>query len=108
MEQKNLKTLNRDASVADIMHQLKKLFALMGAHWKPLLLFPLVFGLLGMGVGVFLHTDKKKAEFIIAAEEQGASGMDGLLAQFGLDVGGSNPGAYLRGRVWLDYFRFVL
>jgi hypothetical protein len=105
MEQKNLKTLNRDASVADIMHQLKKLFALMGAHWKPLLLFPLVFGLLGLGVGVFLHTDKKKAEFIIAAEEQGASGMDGLLAQFGLDVGGSNPGGVFEGESLVRLFQ---
>ena len=92
MKEKKGTSLNRDASMADIIAQLKKLSLFLGGHWRPLLLLPVIFGMLGLGFGVFFHTDKKKAEFIIAAEEQGASGMDGLLAQFGLDVGGSNPG----------------
>ena len=97
MTNKPLKSLNQDASLADIGRQLWQLWQLMKVHWRPMVIYPLLFGLVGLGVGLVLHTDKKKAEFIIAAEEQGASGMDGLLAQFGLDIGSSNPGGVFEG-----------
>jgi hypothetical protein len=105
MSDKPLKSLNRDASLADIGKQLLQLWQLMLVHWRPLVLYPLLFGLLGLGVGLVLHTDKKKAEFIIAAEEQGASGMDGLLAQFGLDIGSSNPGGVFEGESLVRLFQ---
>lgn len=105
MKEKKGTALNRDASMADIIAQLKKLSLFLGGHWRPLLLFPVIFGMVGLGLGVFFHTDKKKAEFIIAAEEQGASGMDGLLAQFGLDVGGSNPGGVFEGESLVRLFQ---
>ena len=81
------------------------LWQLMLVDWRPLVLYQLLFGLLGLAVGLVLHTDKKKAEFIIAAEEQGASGMDGLLAQFGLDIGSSNPGGVFEGESLVRRFQ---
>ena len=97
--------LNADASLGDILNQLGKLFQRMKTHWKPLVIYPLLFGLVGLLAGLFLHTDKKKAEFIIAAEEEGPSGMDGLMAQFGLDVGGSNPGGVFEGESLVHLFQ---
>ena len=105
MSHKPLNPLNKDASLADIGKQLWQLWLLMRVHWRPLVLYPLLFGLVGLGVGLVLHTDKKKAEFIIAAEEQGASGMDGLLAQFGLDIGSSNPGGVFEGESLVRLFQ---
>jgi hypothetical protein len=70
-----------------------------------MVIYPILFGLLGLMAGLVLHTDKKKAEFIIAAEEQGASGMDGLLAQFGLDIGSSNPGGVFEGESLVRLFQ---
>ncbi len=105
MTNKPLKSLNQDASLADIGKQLWQLWQLMKVHWRPMVIYPLLFGLVGLGVGLVLHTDKKKAEFIIAAEEQGASGMDGLLAQFGLDIGSSNPGGVFEGESLVRLFQ---
>ncbi len=98
-------SLNKDASVADILAQLNKLLGLIKTHWRPMVIYPVILGLLGLGVGLFLNNDKKKAEFIIAAEEEGASGMDGLLAQFGLDIGGSNPGGVFEGESLVRLFQ---
>ncbi len=97
--------LNADASLGDIVNQLGKLLLRIKTNWKPVVIYPLVFGLVGLLAGLFLHTDKKKAEFIIAAEEEGPSGMDGLMAQFGLDVGGSNPGGVFEGESLVHLFQ---
>ena len=105
MSNKPLNALNRDASLADIGKQLLRLWQLMKLYWRPLVIYPLVFGAVGLVAGLVLHTDKKKAEFIIAAEEQGASGMDGLLAQFGLDIGSSNPGGVFEGESLVRLFQ---
>jgi hypothetical protein len=105
MSNKPLNSLNRDASLADIGEQLLRLWQLMKLYWRPLLIYPLVLGALGLVAGLVLHTDKKKAEFIIAAEEQGTSGMDGLLAQFGLDIGSSNPGGVFEGESLVRLFQ---
>ncbi len=96
---------NQDASVADILAQLNKLWVLIKKHWRSVVIYPVILGLLGLGVGLLMHDVKKKAEFIIAAEEKGESGMDGLLAQFGLDIGGSNPGGVFEGESLVRLFQ---
>lgn len=44
------------------------------------------------------------AEYIIAAEQEKSSGWENLLAQFGMDVGGSNPGGVFVGESLVRLF----
>jgi hypothetical protein len=102
-QSKNL--LTKDASLAELGQQLKQLLTLVYTHRKGLLLFPLIFASLGLLAGFFLESDKKRAEYIIAAEEETSAGWEGLLAQFGLDVGGSNPAGVFQGESLVRLFQ---
>ncbi len=57
---------------------------------------------MGGGVGCVLKKDKRAT--FIAAEQEGSAGWDGLLAQFGLDIGGSNPGGIFEGESLVSLF----
>ena len=100
MSDKNKYSLQSDASLGTIFQGLENAFTLAKQNWRLLVIFPAIFALLGLLAGTFFYENVKKAEFIIAAEEEGPSGMENLLAQFGLDVGGSNPGGGFEGGVW--------
>jgi hypothetical protein len=54
--------------------------------------------------GMFFGRQKYQAEFIIAAEQEKSSGWENLLAQFGMDVGGSNPGGVFVGESLVKLF----
>ena len=54
--------------------------------------------------GKFVGQQKYNAEFIIAAEQEKSSGWENLLAQFGMDVGGSNPGGVFVGESLVKLF----
>ena len=54
--------------------------------------------------GKFAGQQKYNAEFIIAAEQEKSSGWENLLAQFGMDVGGSNPGGVFVGESLVKLF----
>ncbi|MFN3530371.1 MAG: hypothetical protein ACK417_10670 [Bacteroidia bacterium] len=97
--------LQKDASMEELWRQFLQLLAFAGRHRKQLLLWPLVFGVLGLLAGVILSTNEKRAEYIIAAEEESSAGWEGLLAQFGLDVGGSNPAGVFQGESLVRLFQ---
>jgi hypothetical protein len=71
-------------------------FWILGA----VMLGALVAGIYGKIVGKQKYT----AEFIIAAEQEKSSGWENLLAQFGMDVGGSNPGGVFVGESLVKLF----
>ena len=54
--------------------------------------------------GKFVGQQKYNAEFIIAAEQEKSSGMENLLAQFGMEVGGTNPGGVFVGESLVRLF----
>ena len=95
----------KEASVADLKSAWNGAWNGFKTHWKRFALLSLVGAALGFGLGYGLKTEKRKAEYIIAAEEQGASGWESLLAQFGLDVGSSNPGGVFEGESLVRLFR---
>jgi len=63
---------------------------------------------LGAGVavnGVWLFPAKYNAQLMLAVEEGETSGWQNLLAQFGLDVGGLNPGGIFEGESLVQLFQ---
>lgn len=69
------------------------------------ILSAVVVGALIAGVyGKIAGQQKYTAEFIIAAEQEKSSGWENLLAQFGMDVGGSNPGGVFVGESLVKLF----
>lgn len=105
MSDKNKYSLQSDASLGSIVQGLENAFKLGKQNWRLLVICPVILALLGLLAGWFLNDNVKKAEFIIAAEEEGPSGMENLLAQFGLDVGGSNPGGVFEGESLVKLFQ---
>ena len=55
--------------------------------------------------GVWLRPSKYQAELMLAVEEGESSGWQNLLAQFGLDVGGLNPGGIFEGESLVKLFK---
>jgi hypothetical protein len=98
-------TLTKDASVEEVSNLLKLVFQHMIKNATKLLLIPLIIGLLAFLIGLLMYEKKQKATYIIAAEEETASGFEGLMAQFGLDVGGSNPGGVFKGENLVELFK---
>ena len=96
---------NQDASVADIGTALQAFWNKIKPRVLWILALALLIALLGWAAGSVWASKKHKAEYIIAAEEQGASGWESLLAQFGLDVGNSNPGGIFEGESLVRLFR---
>lgn len=96
--------LSKDASLAEIFSLLLGLLRSMGKHKRKLIVWPLAFGLPALAVGLLISKDEFKAEYIIAAEEETASGFEGLMAQFGLDAGSSNPGGVFQGESLVRLF----
>lgn len=96
---------NQDASVADIGTALQVFWRKIKPRALLIVLMAFAMALLGWVGGSLFASKKHKAEYIIAAEEQGASGWESLLAQFGLDVGSSNPGGIFEGESLVRLFR---
>jgi hypothetical protein len=97
-------TVHSEFSLGSIVELIQYLVVVIKKHWRLLVGLPIALALLGLCAGWVLGKDLKKAEFIIAAEEEGPSGMENLLAQFGLDVGGSNPGGVFEGESLVKLF----
>lgn len=90
------------------LSDLKKLVSKwLGAIWldkKRVLVLTLFFALLGLN-GLWLRPAKYRAELMLAVEEGESSGWQNLLAQFGLDVGGLNPGGIFEGESLVKLFK---
>jgi hypothetical protein len=95
--------LQQEASLDTILAFIKQLLRLFAQNLRSILVLALLGSLLGLAVG-FLKPPKRSAEVILAAEEEGASGFEGLMAQFGLDAGGSNPGGVFQGESLVKVF----
>jgi hypothetical protein len=62
---------------------------------------------LGMAAGLvygYMHPQKFKATLIIAVEDDDSNGWQNLLQQFGIDVGGNNPGGIFKGESLVRLF----
>ena len=66
------------------------------ANSRALLLYMLIGGLIGFAAS-FALPQKHKAELMLAVDDDDNSGWESLLAQFGLDIGGLNPGGIFQG-----------
>lgn len=97
--------LTKDASFEEIMSFAKQSATHLRANLGKLIVFPLLIGLLAFLLGLTVYKQKQKAVYIIAAEEETSAGWEGLLAQFGLDIGGSNPGGVFMGESLVHLFQ---
>ena len=67
----------------------------------------LVITILGLFIGGlygYFHPQKHKAELLIAVEDDDSNGWQMILQQFGIDVGGNNPGGIFKGESLLKLF----
>jgi hypothetical protein len=105
MSDQNQKSiLQAEASLESVSKLLLTLLQLVRSNLKTLLIWPLLMGIVAFIFAYFFMPQKFKAEAIIAAEEEAASGLEGLMAQFGLDAGGSNPGGVFQGESLVKLF----
>ena len=72
-------------------------------RWKPWLLMTLFGLLIGAGYG-YTHPQKFQAILLIAVEDDDSNGWQNLLQQFGIDVGGNNPGGIFKGESLVRLF----
>lgn len=98
------KMLNQEAN----MSSLEIFFKELGSIWrKQIHVFAICIlsGILvGAAIGYFKPV-KYKAELAFAAEEEGVSAFEGLMAQFGLDLGSSNSSGVFQGEALLKVFQ---
>ena len=100
----NKSVLSQDASLGELVTLILKFGSIVKEFRYTLLIWVLGLGTVGALLGLFSEK-KYKAEYIIATEQEGSSGWDGLLAQFGLDIGGSNPGGVFEGESLVRLFQ---
>ncbi|MBZ0241793.1 MAG: hypothetical protein K8F24_01140, partial [Bacteroidales bacterium] len=106
MENKNWKDiLTKDASVEDLLQLSSRVLSFLAKRLVRILVVALVFGVLTFLISLIFYQPKQKAVYIIAAEEETVSGFEGLMAQFGMDVGGSNPGGVFSGESLVLLFK---
>ena len=94
-----------ETSVGDILEVALEILAEARKKYVRVLFSLMLGGLLGWALSYALPPIRQKAEYIIAAEEESAPAWESLLAQFGLDVGGSNPAGVYQGESLVTLFR---
>ena len=95
--------LQRGITLQDVQELQRWLLTRVGQQWRRITLFTILGAGLGLG-GLILKPAQFKASMIIAVEEGETSGWQNLLAQFGLDVGGLNPGGIFEGEALVQLF----
>jgi hypothetical protein len=91
------------ATLGDWMLNILQVFKTLGRWWKALLLVGVLGGLFGFLYGI-ANPIKFQAEMIIAVEDDDSNGWQNLLQQFGIDVGGNNPGGIFKGDALIRLF----
>jgi len=86
------------------LHQVNHFITVLRIHRFWILGAVILCSVLAGIYGKFAGQQKYNAEFIIAAEQEKSSGWENLLAQFGMDVGGSNPGGVFVGESLVKLF----
>ena len=79
-------------------------FSQLRNRWKSVLILTALGLALGAGWGV-LHPEKFEARMLIAVEDDDSNGWQNLLSQFGIDVGGNNPGGIFKGESLVRLFK---
>lgn len=97
--------LQAETSVGDIIDLVLEVLAEARKKYVWVIISLVAGGLLGWALSFVLPPVRQKAEYIIAAEEESAPAWESLLAQFGLDVGGSNPAGVYQGESLVTLFR---
>jgi hypothetical protein len=77
--------------------------AALRKRWKTWLFVTVLGMAVGLGYGS-LHPQKFKATLLIAVEDDDSNGWQNLLQQFGIDVGGNNPGGIFKGESLVRLF----
>jgi len=96
--------LRREVTVADFLASYADFFSKLKAYrWYIVLVLILGFG--GGAIWGLLHPPKYKAEVMIAVEDDDSSGWQNLLQQFGIDMGGNNPGGIFKGESLVQLFK---
>lgn len=96
--------LRREVAVADFLASYSDFFAKIKAYrWYIFIVLLLGFG--GGAVWGLMHPPKFKAEVMIAVEDDDSSGWQNLLQQFGIDMGGNNPGGIFKGESLVQLFK---
>lgn len=91
------------ATLGDWMLNLLQLGGILRRNWKGFILVAIVGSGLGLLYGL-ANPRKYQAEMIIAVEDDDSNGWQNLLQQFGIDVGGSNPGGIFKGDALIRLF----
>lgn len=96
--------LRREITVADFFASYADFFAKIKAY-RWFILIGLLLGFGGGAIWGLLHPPKYKAEVMIAVEDDDSSGWQNLLQQFGIDMGGNNPGGIFKGESLVQLFK---
>lgn len=96
--------MQRSFSLDDLGQLVSWLGARLWARRTTLILTTVFGAIIGLG-GLVIKPSKYKATMMIAVEEGESSGWQNLLAQFGLDVGGLNPGGIFEGESLVQLFK---
>ena len=91
------------ASLGEWILNLLKFGSILGRWWKGLIVVLILGAILGFTYGI-LNPRKYQAEMIIAVEDDDSNGWQNLLQQFGIDVGGNNPGGIFKGDALIRLF----
>jgi hypothetical protein len=96
--------LGKEASIASLFQLFKLLIRGLRTNFKMLMILTLLTAGITILLGTLLMPRKSKAELILVTDEQGPSGWESLLAQFGLDLGSSNPSGVFQGESLVKFF----
>jgi len=97
-------SLNRSYSLADVRQLAQKVVLALTADLRRILALAALGSVLALG-GLWLYPQRYQAHLLLAVEEGESSGWQNLLAQFGLDVGGLNPGGIFEGESLVKLFK---
>jgi hypothetical protein len=95
--------LGRQVRLGDLLRNYADLWQIAKKNRRTLGILLLSFTLLGLLIGI-LNPKKYEAEVVIAIEDDDSSGWQNLLQQFGIDVGGNNPGGIFKGESLVQLF----
>lgn len=96
--------LNQTYSLADVQQLASGALSKLKANFVKILLISALTSIVALG-GILVSPQRYQAHLLLAVEEGESSGWQNLLAQFGLDVGGLNPGGIFEGESLVKLFK---
>lgn len=96
--------LNQTYSLGDVQQLATRAFSKLKSNFFKILTITVLSSIVALG-GIILAPQRYQAHLLLAVEEGESSGWQNLLAQFGLDVGGLNPGGIFEGESLVKLFK---